>query len=198
MAESPQEYQRVTPQEFARNIIDQCREGNCCLILDLVKELDSGKVVLEQLGDPNEVIEQVQLWLAAQGSHYLKAANEGFYGRFRSDRAVYPFVGFINLRDLLEDTQELRNPELHLTLHMLGTNQSWFRQLQAAYPPSELTSQGTIDRLAFREGWRFIGEHPGLTVQRRARANHLRRVAVISELSFDLEARGGEITAFTF
>src|SRR4051812_16096113 len=36
------------------------------------------------------------------------------------------------------------------------------------------------------------------TVQRRARANHLRRVAVISELSFVLEARGCEITASTF
>src|ERR671929_2269367 len=36
------------------------------------------------------------------------------------------------------------------------------------------------------------------TVQRRARANHLRRVAVMSGLSFVSESRDGEITALTF
>src|SRR3954465_2519971 len=36
------------------------------------------------------------------------------------------------------------------------------------------------------------------TVQRRARANHLRRVALISGISFVSEARGCELTVLTF
>ena len=48
----------------------------------------------------------------------------------------------------------------------LQGEESWYHELATTYPPSELVTQGQIDRLAFRHGIAFVLDNPGLTLQR--------------------------------
>jgi 4-amino-4-deoxy-L-arabinose transferase-like glycosyltransferase len=48
----------------------------------------------------------------------------------------------------------------------LEGEQSWFSQLVLAHPEVNGATQGQIDKLALREGIRFVWEHPGLTLER--------------------------------
>jgi hypothetical protein len=51
------------------------------------------------------------------------------------------------------------------TISMTG-ELSWDHQLATAYPPQERNTQGKIDKLALREGLKFVRDNPWLTFQR--------------------------------
>jgi 4-amino-4-deoxy-L-arabinose transferase-like glycosyltransferase len=48
----------------------------------------------------------------------------------------------------------------------LSGDENWYDELAAVYPLSQQTTQGEIDRLALREGIKFVIENPELTLQR--------------------------------
>jgi 4-amino-4-deoxy-L-arabinose transferase-like glycosyltransferase len=48
----------------------------------------------------------------------------------------------------------------------LTGEESWYRELESTYSRTELSTQGQIDRLAFRQGLAFVQENPALTLQR--------------------------------
>src|SRR5262249_41633483 len=43
---------------------------------------------------------------------------------------------------------------------------AWDREVAATYAAAERDTQGKVDKLAFRQGLRFVRENPGLTLQR--------------------------------
>src|SRR5581483_6835830 len=44
--------------------------------------------------------------------------------------------------------------------------QSWDHEVRAAYPPEQYATQGQVDKLALRQGLKFVRENPGLTLRR--------------------------------
>jgi hypothetical protein len=50
----------------------------------------------------------------------------------------------------------------------LRGERAWTYDLRAGFPPSDWRTPGLLDKLALREGMRFIREHPGLTMKRDA------------------------------
>jgi 4-amino-4-deoxy-L-arabinose transferase-like glycosyltransferase len=48
----------------------------------------------------------------------------------------------------------------------LGGEQSWIHEVLASSSPEERGTQGKVDKLAMRQGLRFMAAHPGLTAQR--------------------------------
>jgi 4-amino-4-deoxy-L-arabinose transferase-like glycosyltransferase len=48
----------------------------------------------------------------------------------------------------------------------LKGEQVWYHEVFAVYPPEMLTTQGQIDKLALKQGMKFVREHPGLTILR--------------------------------
>src|SRR5262249_34650032 len=48
----------------------------------------------------------------------------------------------------------------------LEGEKSWYHEVFAAYPPSEWDTQGKRDKLALRQGLKFVAAHPGLTMKR--------------------------------
>ncbi len=50
----------------------------------------------------------------------------------------------------------------------LQGDKSWIHEITETYPPQERDTQGKIDRLAFKQGMKFVLANPGLTLQRSA------------------------------
>lgn len=48
----------------------------------------------------------------------------------------------------------------------LTGEKAWWREVHAVYPPSERLTQGQVDKLALRQGLKFVRENPGLTFLR--------------------------------
>ncbi len=52
------------------------------------------------------------------------------------------------------------------TIDLCQKEMSWIHEVRQTYPPQERQTQGQIDKLALRQGLRFVADNPGLTLQR--------------------------------
>ncbi len=48
----------------------------------------------------------------------------------------------------------------------LDGEKAWYREVFDNYPPEMRTTQGQVDKLALKQGLKFVREHPGLTARR--------------------------------
>ena len=106
----------------ARNIVELCREGNLCLILDLAQLIDTGRFLPE---DADTSYDEVEYWLSASGLIYWHTVCSMVDLTHHSPISM---VRLLSLIELLDESQKLRHPKLRLTLAKLEIT---FDELQA-------------------------------------------------------------------
>ncbi len=110
----------VNTSSFLAYAVALCREGCYTLLLDLVKVVATEEVDLDDLAIDQATIEH---WLREYGSQLWVVVTDIDGSR----EHIWNLLRFLNLLELLEETQKLGAPQLELTLSKLGISDQAFR-----------------------------------------------------------------------